>query len=227
MVTGALLTLTNGVKTYRRGAEAVHALRAVSVALHPGEVVGLAGPSGSGKSTLLNTLCGWETPDEGTLDFGGGLTGADPAALAWSRLALVPQTLGLLEDLSIEENITMPARIAGNIGEKRRQAQELMELFRIDQLARRRPHQVSLGEQQRCCVARALVLSPDIVLADEPTAHQDSDFTDILFDRMRQLARAGSTFLVATHNPDTWHHCDRVLSMSDGELRPGAPEVIR
>ena len=226
MVNIGLVTLNGASKTYRRGTEEVRALRDVSVTLHPGELVGLAGPSGSGKSTLLNTLCGWERPDAGTVAFGGELAGSDPADLAWGRLALVPQTLGLLEDLSIEENILMPARIAGNLGTQRKVAEELMAQFRIDHLARRYPRQVSLGEQQRCCVARALALSPDLVLADEPTAHQDADFTDILFDRMRELSRQGSAFLIATHNPDTWHHCDRVLSMSDGELRPGAPETV-
>ena len=222
----SIVSLHGGNKIYRRGAEEVHALRGVTVSLYPGELVALVGPSGSGKSTLLNTLCGWERLDDGTLSYGGTLADTEPADLPWSRLALVPQTLGLLEDLSIEENILMPARIAGNLGTQRESARELMDAFRIDHLARRFPRQVSLGEQQRCCVARALLLAPDLVLADEPTAHQDAGFTDIVFDRMRELSGRGSTFLIATHNPDTWHHCDRVLSMSDGELHPGAPEMI-
>jgi ABC-type lipoprotein export system ATPase subunit len=226
MVNTELVALSGGAKTYRRGAEYVHALSGVSVTLRPGEVVGLAGPSGSGKSTLLNVLCGWEQLDAGTLRLGGVLAGADPAALAWARLALVPQTLGLLEDLTVAENIQLPARITGRTGESQARAEELMRTFGIDHLARRHPHQVSLGEQQRCCVARALLLRPDLVLADEPTAHQDAGFTDVVFGEMRELARTGSAFLIATHNPDTWHHCDRVLSMSDGELRPGAPETI-
>lgn len=222
----SLLSAKGLSKTYQRGPERVHALRAVSLRLGRGELVALAGPSGSGKSTLLNVLCGWERADVGTLTLGGELAGADPATLEWSRLALVPQALGLLEDLTIAENILMPARIAGDLDGRAATADELMALFRIDHLARRYPGQVSLGERQRCCVARALVMAPDVVFADEPTAHQDADNTDVLFARMREHAQAGAAFLIATHNPDTWHHCDRVLSMSDGELRPGAPETI-
>ncbi len=223
----ALVSAQRLSKTYRRGTEQVHALRDVTVVLHPGELVALAGPSGSGKSTLLNVLCGWEHPEEGGVAYGGGLGPAgDPADLAWSRLALVPQALGLLEDLTLAENVTLPARLADRPGAGRADAAALMARFGIDRLARRYPRQTSLGEQQRCCVARALLLRPAVVLADEPTAHQDADWGDVIFAAMRDLARTGSAFLIATHNPDTWHHADRVLSMRDGELRTGAPETI-
>ncbi|MGI8696646.1 MAG: ABC transporter ATP-binding protein [Mycobacteriales bacterium] len=213
-------------KTYRRGSEEVHALSDVSLQLYPGEIVALAGPSGSGKSTLLNVLCGWETPDGGDLDYRGDLAGTAPVDLAWSQLALVPQALGLLEDLTVEENILMPARIAGRLRGEREYAHGLMERFRIGHLGRRYPRQTSLGEQQRCCVARALLLRPALTLADEPTAHQDTALGDEVFAAVRDLARAGGSFLIATHNPDTWGHCDRVLSMHDGELREGAPDVV-
>jgi putative ABC transport system ATP-binding protein len=215
------------VKTYQRGTEAVHALSDVTVALHPGELVALAGPSGSGKSTLLNVLCGWEHPEEGAVSYGGALASTDdPAALAWSQLALVPQALGLLDDLTIAENVAMPARFTHGPRAGRAEADALMSRLGIDHLARRHPRQTSLGEQQRCCVARALVLRPLVVLADEPTAHQDADWGEVIFAAMRELARTGSAFLIATHNPETWHHADRVLSMRDGELRAGAPETI-
>ena len=105
-------------KTYTRGDERVHALREVSLDLHPGELVALVGPSGSGKSTLLNVLCGWERPDDGHagLDRGAGRR-VPPDRLPWGRLAIVPQALGLLEDLSVEENILLPARLTGRLKE--------------------------------------------------------------------------------------------------------------
>ena len=214
-------------KAYRRGDEQVHALRGVSLRLQPGELVALVGPSGSGKSTLLNVLCGWERPDGGTLDWTAALAGSPPDRLPWGRLAIVPQALGLLDDLSVEENILLPARLSGRLAELRPRAQELMSGLGIAHLAARYPRQASLGEQQRCAVSRALLLSPTLLLADEPTAHQDAGWTDAMFTAFRDLLRHGGACLIATHNPDTWGYADRVLSMKDGELREGAPDPVR
>jgi ABC-type lipoprotein export system ATPase subunit len=213
-------------KTYRRNAEEVHALRDVGLDLYPGELVALVGPSGSGKSTLLNVLCGWEQPEHGRLEWTAALADRPPAALSWAQLALVPQALGLLEDLTVEENVLLPARLTGRLKAESPRAHELMDAFGIRHLAARYPRQTSLGEQQRCCAARALLLRPALLLADEPTAHQDSGWTDVLFTEFRALLRAGSTCLIATHNPETWGYADRILAMHDGELRVGAPEPV-
>jgi len=213
-------------KTYRRDAEEVHALREVGLDLHPGELVALVGPSGSGKSTLLNVLCGWEQPDHGSLEWTVALGGRSPAELAWAELALVPQALGLLEDLTVTDNILLPARLTGRLKQETPRAEELMTAFGIAHLGRRYPRQASLGEQQRCCAARALLLRPTLLLADEPTAHQDAGWTDVLFTEFRALLRAGSACLIATHNPETWGYADRILTMQDGELREGTPEPV-
>ncbi|HSV65177.1 MAG TPA: ATP-binding cassette domain-containing protein [Mycobacteriales bacterium] len=214
-------------KSYRRGAEEVHALRDVDLELAAGELVALVGPSGSGKSTLLNVLCGWERPDGGGLDWRGELAGRAPEQFAWAELALVPQALGLLADLTLRENITMPALLTRRLDELGPRAEHLMELFGMAHLAGRYPRQASLGEQQRCAVARALLLRPALLLADEPTAHQDAAWTRTLFTTFRQLALAGSACLIATHDPRTWAHADRFLLMRDGELRAGDPETGR
>ena len=211
-------------KSYRRGDEEVHALRGVSLALQPGELVALVGPSGSGKSTLLNVLCGWERPDDGRLSWTPELAGSPPDRLPWGRLAIVPQALGLLDDLSVEENILLPARLTGRLRELRPRAAELMSAFGIAHLATRYPRQTSLGEQQRCAASRALLLGPTLLLADEPTAHQDAGWTDAIFTEFRALLRHGGACLIATHNPETWGYADRVFAMHDGELREGSPE---
>jgi ABC-type lipoprotein export system ATPase subunit len=213
-------------KTYKRDAEQVHALREVNLDLYPGELVALVGPSGSGKSTLLNVLCGWEQPDGGSLAWTPELAGTSPDRLPWGRLAIVPQALGLLDDLTLEENIVLPARLTKRLAQETPRAHEIMDAFGIRHLGARYPRQASLGEQQRCCAARALLLRPTLLLADEPTAHQDAGWTDVLFTEFRDLLRGGSTCLIATHNPQTWGYADRILSMQDGELREGAPEPV-
>jgi putative ABC transport system ATP-binding protein len=221
MVSGVAVT-----KSFRRGAEEVHALREVSFALRPGELVALVGPSGSGKSTLLNVLCGWEEPDAGGLDWRGELAGRGAAAFGWAELALVPQALGLLADLTLAENVLLPARLSRRLSRFEDRGRSLLELFGLAHLAGRHPGQVSLGEQQRCAVARALLLRPALLLADEPTAHQDAEWTRALFGAFRELVGGGSVCLVATHDPQTWQHADRVLVMQDGELREGRPDPV-
>jgi ABC-type lipoprotein export system ATPase subunit len=213
-------------KAYVRGDERVHALRGVTLTLQPGELVALVGPSGSGKSTLLNVLCGWEKADDGTLDWTAELAGTSPERLPWGRLAIVPQALGLLDDLTVEENILLPARLTGRLGELRPRAAELMDGLGIRHLAARYPKQTSLGEQQRCAASRALLLIPTLLLADEPTAHQDAGWTDAIFTEFRALLRHGGACLIATHNPETWGYADRVLSMHDGNLQEGAPDPV-
>jgi ABC-type lipoprotein export system ATPase subunit len=213
-------------KTYTRGDERVHALRGVSLRLHSGELVALVGPSGSGKSTLLNVLCGWEHADAGRLDWSERLGRLPPDRLPWGELAIIPQALGLLEDLTVGENVLLPARLTGRLARLRPRAEELMVALGIAHLADRLPRQTSLGEQQRCAASRALLLSPTLLLADEPTAHQDAAWTDALFTEFRALLRDGGACLIATHNPETWGYADRVLIMQDGELREAHPETV-
>jgi len=215
---GALITAQGLVKSYRRDAETVHALRGVDLSINRGQVVALIGPSGSGKSTLLNVLCGWEQVEAGELILDGALGASRPEDLPWGRVALVPQALGLLEELTILDNLLMPARLSGGIKPMLGRADQLMTEFGIDHLSARYPDQVSLGEQQRTAVARALLLHPMVVLADEPSAHQDAGWSDVLFAAFTRLAAEGSACLIATHNPVVWERANTVLAMRDGEL---------
>jgi putative ABC transport system ATP-binding protein len=210
-------------KTFHRGSESVHALDGVDLRVDPGELVALVGPSGSGKSTLLALLCGWESADSGTLAYGGALGDRPPATLGWPELALVPQALGLVPDLSLADNVLLPARLRGRTADAGERAGQLLADFGIAHLADRYPHQASLGEQQRVAVARALLLQPAVLLADEPTAHQDRGHADVLLAAFTTQAREGSAVLIATHDEIAWSHADRVLSMRDGRLTEGAP----
>jgi putative ABC transport system ATP-binding protein len=210
-------------KTFARGAEPVHALAGVDLTVAAGELVALVGPSGSGKSTLLALLCGWETADSGSLAYGGSLAGRRPDALGWAELALVPQALGLVPDLSLADNVLLPARVRGRAAEEHERAGQLLARFGLDHLADRYPHQASLGEQQRAAVARALLLRPAVLLADEPTAHQDRGHADRLLDALAAAAREGAAVLVATHDEVAWTRATRVLSMRDGRLTETRP----
>jgi putative ABC transport system ATP-binding protein len=205
-------------KSYRRGSESVHALEGASVTLNSSEVVGLIGPSGSGKTTLLNVLSGWETPERGEITWADGRR-FESAELPWAQVSLIPQSLGLVEELSVRENVELPARIADQLDQAMHQRVEsLLERLGLDQLAHRPPEETSLGEQQRAAVARALVLRPALVLADEPTGHQDAAWATNVFWMLRDAAKEGSCCLVATHNREVVQHAHRIVAMLDGRV---------
>jgi putative ABC transport system ATP-binding protein len=205
-------------KSYRRGREHVHALRGVSIEVHPGEVVALLGRSGSGKTTLLNCLLGWEIPDQGAVHVPGAET---PTAASWATVAVVPQRFGLLEELSLADNVAMPARLAG-MPDPRAAALEVLETLRLGHLAERPPEEVSLGEQQRTAIARALVVRPAFVVADEPTGRLDEDLSVHVLATLRDVyAARGTGVLIASHDPVVVASADRVVRLSDGLVVDG------
>jgi putative ABC transport system ATP-binding protein len=216
---GALVELRGVHKSYLRGPEEVHALRGVDLTLHPREVIALIGPSGSGKTTLLNLLCGWEEPDAGEILWRGH-AGTVLRDLKWRDLAVVPQDLGLLEELSIRENVELPLRLGGvRTPESLRRAEAILVGFGLDRLADRSPDEVSLGEQQRTALGRALVSAPRLLLADEPTGHQDEGWARVVMRSLRLAAREGTTCLVATHNREAIKYVDEVMAIRDGVVR--------
>jgi ABC-type lipoprotein export system ATPase subunit len=200
-------------KSYRRGPEEVRALRDVSLTLRAGEVVALVGPSGSGKTTLLNVVCGWERADAGRLDWRTGR-----GDRAWDELAVVPQDLGLIDELTVAENVALPLWLGGRLEAGQAEATMLLERLGLAGNAGRLPAEVSLGERQRAAVARAMVAGPRLLLADEPTGHQDADWARAVFEAVRWLAGRGSCCLVATHSQEFLGRVDRVLTIRDGEL---------
>ena len=164
-------------KHYEQGSRSVEALPPLSFSLAAGELVVVVGPSRAGKTTLLNLLAGWETPDSGGITWKPG--GRTPR---WSEVAVVPQALVLLDELSVAENIGLPARFGaaarsdGQPGDG--DPDDLVATLGLERLLGRSTAEISVGERQRVMVARALVGRPAIVLADEPTAHQDDRNAD-------------------------------------------------
>lgn len=211
-----LIDASGLTKTYRRGAEDVRALASASIHVSAGELVTLIGPSGSGKTTLLSVLAGWEHPEGGDVSWLGAPL-PHPETLTWHDVAVVPQTLGLLEELSIRENVELPLRLGGST-DGRVRAGELLESLGLAALADRLPDEVSLGEQQRSSVARALVLGPKLLIADEPTGHQDAGWTRGVLEVLRAYTSAGGACLVATHHRAFVRFADRVLAIADGQV---------
>ena len=206
-------------KSYRRGPEEVHALVGADFELFRGELVGLVGPSGSGKTTLLNLIVGWEEADEGSLEWA-----ADPTPAAdrpWSELAILPQRVGLVEELTVSENVGLPLRLSGSASGER--ASFLLDQFGLAPLSGRIPSEISLGEQQRTGLARALIGSPALLLADEPTGHQDAMWAHGVFRALLAATERGTTSLIATHNEEVLKYLDRVLAIRDGRVHEKAP----
>jgi putative ABC transport system ATP-binding protein len=213
---GRLVVDARGVtKAYRRGPEEVLALRGASFAVRAGEMVALRGPSGSGKTTLLNVVAGWETPDAGELRIDVEVT---PGRPSWPQMSLVPQRLGLLDELTISENVALPVRLGAGRNDDLGRVDRAMAELGLDELADRSPAETSLGQQQRTAVARALVLRPDLMLADEPTGHQDEAWAAAVLAALHTAAAGGTACIVATHSDEVAATADRILRIEDGRI---------
>ncbi len=208
MPTVALSAVT---RSFLRGAGTVDVLTGVNLVVEPGEVVMIRGRSGTGKTTLLSVLAGWLDHDGGTLTWDPIM----PDPTAWDNVAVIPQTLGLLEELTIGENVALPHRL----GTAPDDGVTLLHELEIERLAGRSIHAVSLGEQQRAAVARALAAHPRLVLADEPTSHLDPDRLRLVWTLLRRRAREeGLSVIAASHDQDALLYADRVLDLVGGRL---------
>ena len=200
-------------KTFGTGPTRVTPLDGVDLELRAGQVTLLTGPSGSGKTTLLQILSAFDSADAGEVHWPGGV-----AAPTWHDLALVAQSLALLPELTLQENVAIAVRAL--IAESRHAAVSaaLADLDLAD-LADRLPGEVSLGQQQRAAVARAVVGAPRVLIADEPTSHQDSHHATAVMQVLRRAAQAGSAVLVAGHDPNLAAIATHVLHLAGGRLR--------
>ena len=215
-----MLRMVGGVRSYLHGDETVRALRSVDFSVASGECVAVVGPSGSGKSTLLLVLAGWEVLDEGIVNFDSAGKVRPPASLSWNELTVVPQLLGLVPELTVMENIMLPVKLSRARGDTP-DVSEWMHTLDVDKIKERSVDSCSLGEQQRVAVCRAVTHSPSVVLADEPTAHQDAGHALAVTGALQSLAVNGCAVVIGTHDISVIRSVDRIARMNDGSLQVG------
>jgi len=211
-------------KLFAMGDEVVRALVDVSFTVQRGEFVCLMGPSGSGKSTLLHLVGGLDRPTRGEVSIAGaattGLTESQYSALRHSTIGFIFQSYNLMPFLSALENVELPLMFEPvDRASVRRRAVELLELVGLGHRLDHRPSRMSGGEQQRTAIARALIGSPQVILADEPTANLDHRTGDAVIALLEDLCRRLDVTVVAsTHDQRVADHATRVLRMADGRM---------
>ena len=211
------------VYTTRFGGSQVEALRNVNFSVDEGEYVAIMGESGSGKTTLLNILAALDRPTDGSVLLDGKDLSAvreqEAAAFRREQLGFVFQEFNLLDTFTIEDNIYLPLVLAGKRYEDMRERLLPLALeLGISDLLKKYPYEVSGGQKQRAAVARALITSPRLILADEPTGALDSRATDELLRLFADVNRRGQTILMVTHSVKAASTAGRVLFIRDGEV---------
>ena len=216
------------VKSYEVGGHRLTVLQDLDLQVDAGEMVAIVGASGVGKSTLLHILGGLDRADRGTVMVGDAelttMPDAELVALRNHRIGFVFQFHHLLPEFSAVENAEMPMRIARlPLAVARPRAEALLGRVGLGERLAHRPGMLSGGEQQRVAVARALVMKPAVLLADEPTGDLDEQSADSLHALLREMHQAyGLTSVIATHNPRLAGACDRVLRLETGHLIPNS-----
>jgi ABC-type lipoprotein export system ATPase subunit len=218
----AIVRARGVVKRFGRGAAERCVLDGADLDVEPGEIVAIVGRSGSGKSTLLHILGGLDRAESGMVEVAGvrvdraserGLT-----ELRRSHVGFVFQFFHLVPELTGEENVLLAARAAG--GPANGSVRSLIDRLGLSEVAGQRPHTLSGGEQQRLAIARALVNSPAVVLADEPTGNLDDEAGAVVLDLLRSVAASGVAVVIVTHDHEATRIADRVLRLREGRLTP-------
>jgi putative ABC transport system ATP-binding protein len=220
-MTEPILETRGLTKVYRGDGADTPALRGVDLAVLRGEFVSIMGPSGCGKSTLLVLLGLLDTPTEGVVCVAGantgGLSDAGRTRLRREHIGFVFQRFNLLPTISAEDNVALPLRLRRRpVGDA---ARAMLAAVGLDDKRRRRPNQLSVGEQQRVAIARALVTRPGVLLADEPTGNLDSAASERVLDLVCGFHHdAGQTIVLITHNEQVAARGDRLVRMRDGRI---------
>lgn len=218
-----MLELTDVTKEYRVGEQTVRALDSISLRIEPGEFTAIIGPSGSGKSTMLHLLGALDSPDSGSIRFRdkeiGGLNDDQQSEFRRHQVGFVFQFFNLLPTLSAWENVAIPKLLDGSgLRKAKPRALELLDLVGLSDRAEHRPAELSGGQMQRVAVARALIMDPPLILADEPTGNLDSKTGASILELLRELTAAGNSVVMVTHDMGAVNYCHRVITLRDGQI---------
>jgi putative ABC transport system ATP-binding protein len=217
-------------KTYEMGGEKLHALCGVDLTIRRGEYVAVMGPSGSGKSTLMNLIGCLDTPTSGKYWLAGRLVSEldddELAAIRNKEIGFVFQTFNLLPRATALHNVELPMIYNGTPSEERiARAKRALEAVDLGERMFHKPNELSGGQRQRVAVARALVNSPSIVLADEPTGNLDTKTGDEIMALFARLHAEGNTIILVTHENDVARRADRIIHVRDGKVETDEPVV--
>ncbi|HEX8193421.1 MAG TPA: ABC transporter ATP-binding protein [Allosphingosinicella sp.] len=218
-----MLSMRDLSRVYRTETVETTALDGIHLDVADGEFVAVMGPSGCGKSTLLNVLGMLDSPSSGSYVFNGtevaGLPEAKLADFRKRNIGFIFQSFNLVDELTVRENVEL-ALLYHDVpaAERRRRVDEVMDKVGIAHRAKHRPSQLSGGQQQRVAVARALVGSPNMILADEPTGNLDTQHGEEVMKMLQTLNAEGSTIVMVTHSPAHADYASRVVNMLDGRI---------
>ena len=218
-----MLQMRNLSRVYRTDTVETTALDSIDLDIEPGEFVAIMGPSGCGKSTLLNLIGMLDSPSSGSYIFNGqevaGLSESKLSETRKSNIGFIFQSFNLVDELSVRDNIEL-ALLYHNVAhaERKRRVDEVMDKVGIAHRAKHRPSQLSGGQQQRVAVARALVASPKLILADEPTGNLDTHHGEEVMRMLQTLNGEGSTIVMVTHSPAHADYAGRIVNMLDGRI---------
>jgi putative ABC transport system ATP-binding protein len=218
-----MIRVSNLHKTYGEGTGSVHALKGIDLHVLPGEFIAIMGRSGSGKSTMLHILGLLDKPSEGRITIEDidvlNLSDKEKTGFRLRELGYVFQEYSLISELTVLENVFLPAIGLHNSKAYKFYARELLELVGLGERMTHYPHELSGGEQQRVSIARALINKPKILFADEPTASLDAESSDIVLHLFKMLNKEmGQTVVMVTHESEDRKFVDRVVRLKDGRI---------
>lgn len=218
-----MISLKNIERIFQVGDQQVHALARVNLDIVAGEYVSIMGPSGSGKSTLLNIVGLLDQPSSGIYKLDNrdvtGLTDEEQARVRREKIGFVFQAFHLVPRLTALENVEVPMMLAGvSVEERRQRAAQSLQEFGLGDRMDHRPNQLSGGQRQRVAMARATIMRPPVLLADEPTGNLDRASGHEVVALLEQLNTSGVTLIVVTHDPDLGQRARRRLQMVDGTI---------
>lgn len=224
-----ILDMTEVAKSYRIGGHSVRALDGITLALTGGEFVSVVGPSGAGKSTLLHLLGALDRPDAGSIKFDGkeigDLNDEQQSEFRRHSVGFVFQFFNLLPTMTAWENVAVPKLLdGGRMSKAKPRAMELLDLVDLADRAEHRPSELSGGQMQRVAVARALMMDPPLVLADEPTGNLDTKTGAAIMELLTGIAHQDDRSVVmVTHNLEAAASTDRVITLTDGRIGSDHP----